>query len=342
MSKQLSWHSQRHLAFISLALGFLVIWTAVLAGLLISRTLKEDATSKESLAIFKTHEDIAKVTFALGHEMVSTVDWLLSDSSSGEASADERALALTWRVTDGVLSQSPPDSGTVARLAVFRQTVRRNGTPPLEATAFYLGLCEALVRHFLLPDSPDRPSASLSHALFVRGMALRLGQLALGTVYVRSGERVNASEYVGLGAVSREFLETAFRLSPRARARWAQLQERRPSGALEDLGEDMVSGGKRKLQLAPLFLEEVKQQLALLLLAREALGSSLHAWVDRGDRGARAALAFHGSVAGVALAAVLLCLLVVGCSLRGLGSRVSGPPDLAPILVPPEKSHCYM
>lgn len=62
--------------------------------------------------------------------------------------------------------------------------------------------------------------------------------------------------------------------------------------------------------------------------------------MHKGDREAQAALAFHASVAGVALVAVLLCLLVVACSLKGLGTR--SPNDLAPILVPPEKSHCYM
>lgn len=303
--------------------------------------LQEDAASKEALATFKTHEDIAKVTFALGHEMVSTVDWLLTDGSPKEVGADQRALALTWRVTDGVMaSTGSPDPGMTARLAVFRQTVHRNSTPLPEAVSFYLHLCDTLIRRHLLPDSPNRPSAMLAHSLFVRGMALRLGQLALGTIHVRSREGVvNASEYVSLGAVSHELLETAFLLSPRARVRWAQLQEQRPSGVLEGLGEDLLSGGN-VAKLAPAFLEEVKQQLALLLLAREALGSSLQAWVHKGDREAQAALAFHASVAGVALVAVLLCLLVVACSLKGLGTR--SPNDLAPILVPPEKSHCYM
>ncbi|CAL1277372.1 unnamed protein product [Larinioides sclopetarius] len=59
----------RHLAFISLALGFLVIWTAVLAGVLVSRTLKDEASAKETTKVFYTHEDVGKVLFALGHEL---------------------------------------------------------------------------------------------------------------------------------------------------------------------------------------------------------------------------------------------------------------------------------
>ncbi|XP_077483184.1 uncharacterized protein LOC144093534 [Amblyomma americanum] len=339
---ELSRQSQRHLAFVSLSLGFLVIWTAVLAGVLISKTLKDDACSKAALGALKIHEDIAKVTFALGHEMVSTVDWLLSDGSPGESSADQRALALIWRVTDDVLASASPDAGTTARLAVFRQTVRRNFTSPLDTSSFYLSLCNSLLQRHLFPSSPDEPSATLAHALFVRGMSLRMGQLALGTIYVRSAADVNVTEYASLGAISQELLETAFHLGPRARARWAQLQERRPSTALDDIAEDMAAGGSRKAKLAPMFLEEVKQQLALLLMAREVLGSSLQTWAQRGDKGARAALAFNSSVAGVALVAVLLCLIVVGCSLRDLGARECSKPDLAPIIMPPEKSHCYM
>lgn len=340
-SMELSRESQRHLAFVSLSLGFLVIWTAVLAGVLISKTLKDDASSKAALGTLKLHEDIAKVTFALGHEMVSTVDWLLSDTSSGDSSADQRALALTWRVTDDVLASASPDPGTTARLAVFRQTVRRNFTSPLDTSSFYLSLCNTLLHRHLFPSSPDEPSATLAHALFVRGMSLRMGQLALGTVYIRSAADVNVTEYAGLNAVSQELLETAFHLGPRARARWAQLQERRPTTALDDVAEDMARGGTRKAKLAPAFLEEVKQQLALLLMAREVLGSSLQAWAQRGERGARAALAFHSSIAGVALVAVLLCLIVVACSLRDFGAHECKP-DLAPIIVSPEKSHCYM
>ncbi|KAL3244608.1 hypothetical protein MRX96_018668 [Rhipicephalus microplus] len=60
-----------------------------------------------------------------------------------------------------------------------------------------------------------------------------------------------------------------------------------------------------------------------------------------GSGGARAALAFHSSIAGVALVAVLLCLIVVACSLRDFGAHECKP-DLAPIIVSPEKSHCYM
>ena len=61
--------NNKKLAFISLSLGFLVIWTAVIAGVLVSNTVSDNFAAKETVKIFKTHEDIAKLTFAIGHEM---------------------------------------------------------------------------------------------------------------------------------------------------------------------------------------------------------------------------------------------------------------------------------
>ncbi|KAH7951619.1 hypothetical protein HPB52_010927 [Rhipicephalus sanguineus] len=333
-SMELSRQSQRHLAFVSLSLGFLVIWTAVLAGVLISKTLKDDASSKAALGTLKMHEDIAKVTFALGHEMVSTVDWLLSDSSPGESSADQRALALTWQVTDDVLASASSDPGTTARLVVFRQTVRRNFTSPLDTSSFYLSLCNTLLHRHLFPSSPDEPSATLAHALFVRGMSLRMGQLALGTTSTSRSTPAWVRS-------AKSYLKPPFTLDHALAHAGPNCRKGGPRLALDDVAEDMAGGGTRKAKLAPAFLEEVKQQLALLLMAREVLGNSLQAWAQRGERGSRAALAFHSSIAGVALVAVLLCLIVVGCLLRDLGARECKP-DLAPIIVPPEKSHCYM
>lgn len=62
-------YPQRHLALVSLALGFLIIWTAVLAGVLVSKTLNDNVTAEESLKIFHMHEDVGRIAFSLGHEM---------------------------------------------------------------------------------------------------------------------------------------------------------------------------------------------------------------------------------------------------------------------------------
>jgi triacylglycerol esterase/lipase EstA (alpha/beta hydrolase family) len=60
---------QRHLALISLSLGFLVIWTSVISGVLVSHTFRDNVSAKESLKIFQTHKQIGKIVFAIGHEM---------------------------------------------------------------------------------------------------------------------------------------------------------------------------------------------------------------------------------------------------------------------------------
>lgn len=60
---------QRHLALISLSLGFLVIWTTVIAAVLVSHTFRDNVSAKETLKIFQTHKQIGKIVFAIGHEM---------------------------------------------------------------------------------------------------------------------------------------------------------------------------------------------------------------------------------------------------------------------------------
>ncbi|XP_064472187.1 uncharacterized protein LOC135386291 [Ornithodoros turicata] len=335
MTSELSSRSHCHLAFVSLALGFLVIWMAGLAGVLICKTLKDEATAKEAADIFQAHEDVAKITFALGHEMVSTVDWLLSDTGG-----DERTLTVTWQMSDAVLNTVPSTGTTMGHLALFRQTVRRSSTSPLETTSFYLGLAESVVAHCLRLDALGQPAAGLAYAIFLRGMALRFAQLALGTIYVRSELPVNATQYLRLEASSEELMETAFQLSPRARAKWWDLQERAPKQALSDVGEDMASGSSRRHHLAAAFLEEAKEQVALLLLARETLNGTLASWTASQARTARATLTFHSSVAGVALLAVVICLIGVIWSFRRLGASASRPEDEAPVL--PPKPHCYM
>lgn len=335
MRKHLSRRSHCHLAFLSLALGFLVIWMAGLAGVLICKTLKDEATAKEAADVFRAHEDVAKITFGLGHEMVSTVDWLLSDTGG-----DERTLAVTWQMSDAVLDAVPSSAATRGRLAMFRQTVRRSSTSPLDATAFYLGLAESVVAHCLRLDALGQPAAGLAYAVFLRGMALRFAQLALGTVYVRSELPVNASEYLRLEASSEELMETAFQLSPRARAKWWELRERAPRQALAQVGQDMATGAPQRHHLAAAFLEEAKEQVALLLLARETLNGTLAGWTAGQARAARATVTFHSSVAGVALLAVLVCLLGVAWSFRRLAAEGSRHEDEAPVL--PPKPHCYI
>ena len=62
---------QRHLALMSLSLGFLVIWTSVLAAVLITHSFKDNLSAKETVQSLKVHKQIARLVFTIGHEMGS-------------------------------------------------------------------------------------------------------------------------------------------------------------------------------------------------------------------------------------------------------------------------------
>ncbi|GBN64653.1 hypothetical protein AVEN_262826-1 [Araneus ventricosus] len=319
----------RHLAFISLALGFLVIWTAVLAGVLVSRTLKDEASAKETTKVFYTHEDVGKVLFALGHELVSTVDWILS--TSDKTKVDN--IVVTWKITDSMMSKIKEETSDrwltsvismldtlQERLTVFRETVSDVKSNPLSTVKFYLDLSDWVLQRCFLIDYAGQhlPVPSLPYTLFVRGMAQRFGELALGTIYVKSDMPINKSEFFKLRTGSEELMEASFHFIPRARTKWMELQEQEPGvqKVMEAVVEDILSGSSLRGQkeLANNYLDGVKEQIAMLLLTKEVLNASLSSWVERLSQRSHNTLAFHMSIAIVAVVAVILCLIVTSCS----------------------------
>ena len=58
-----------HVSFVALALGFMLIWTCVISGLLLSNTISDKNQIDEAVVVFNGHEDVGRVLFALGHEM---------------------------------------------------------------------------------------------------------------------------------------------------------------------------------------------------------------------------------------------------------------------------------
>ncbi|XP_054709793.1 uncharacterized protein LOC129219421 [Uloborus diversus] len=357
----------RHLAFISLALGFLVIWTAVLAGVLVSRTLKDEASAKETTKVFHTHEDVGKLIFALGHELASTVDWMLS--TSDKTKTDN--IIVTWKMTDSVVSKVKEDtserwvSSVVSmldtlqeRLGVFRESITDIKTNPLSTVKFYLDLCDwVLQRCFLLDYTGQHlPVPSLPYTLFVRGMAQRFGELALGTIYVKSDLPINESEFFKLKTGSEELMEASFHFTPRARTKWMELQEQEPGvqKVMTAVVEDILSGSSLRGQkeLAHEYLDGVKEQIGMLLLTKEVLNASLSSWVERLSQRSHNTLAFHMSIAIVAVVAVILCLIVTSCSCSHLNkgqhdaekhnSQMPYSVLERPVLPSNMKPQCYM
>lgn len=369
MASQSHIYPPKHLAFVSLALGFLVIWTAVLAGLLVSRAVKDNHIAEETTKVFHTHEDVGKITFALGHELVSIVDWLLSKISQNIT--DKDILSVTWKFTDSVLKNIQETSSqrwvhSVAilldtievKLNKFRETLTPN-TNPLQVIDFYLELNNMIIRKCFLLDYAGQhlPIPSLSYTLFLKGMTQKFGEMAFGTVYVKSDLPVNKSEFLSLRTGGDELMESAFHFTPRARTKWWELQDQEPrvQKVLGAMAEDLVSGGSLRghRELAIPYLDGVREQIAMLLLTKEVLNSTLASWVEKFAQKSNNTLAFHTSIACVAILAVVLCLIVTGCSCNSLNqieqkTEVSQNQDTSSdrtqILTTPDylKPQCYL
>ncbi|XP_013774189.1 uncharacterized protein LOC106459145 isoform X1 [Limulus polyphemus] len=330
-------YPQRSLAFISLALGFLVIWTVVLAGILVSRTLKEEGTAKQTTRVFSIHEDVGKISFALGHELVSTVDWLLSQGSKeGQSKTD--LYVVTWKTTDSVLrsvQETSTDRWVTSVLQVldqvqvklkkFRGTLTEESSP-YNVVEFYLGLSNMILNKcFILDYGQQLPVPSLSYTLFIQGMSQRFGELALGTIYVKSDLPFNKTGYLSLREGSTQLMSTSFHFTPRARAKWAELQEQEPGveRVLEMVAEDILAGGQMRggSELAKAYLGGVTEEVAMLLLTKDVLNATLSSSIQRLSQRTHNTLAFHMSVCVVAVVAVIVCLIITGCAFRHIGQN---------------------
>lgn len=370
MTAQLKKSQPCNLAFVSLALGgFLVIWTAVLAGVLVSRTLKDETSAKETSRIFHTHEDVGKIIFALGNELVSTVDWMLSTADKTKVDSIE----VTWKITNNVLTSVKEDSAErwvssvvsmmdtlQGRLNVFRESITDIKSNPLSAVKFYLDLCDWILQRCFLLDYAGQhlPVPSLPYTLFVRGMSRRFGELALGTVYVKSDIPINKLEFLQLRTGSEELMEASFHFTPRARTKWMELQEQEPGvqKVTDTVVEDILSGGSLRGQkdLSNTYLEMVKEQIVMLLLTKEVLNSTLSSWVEHLSQRSHNTLAFHMSIAIVAVIAVILCLIFTSCSCSYLsrgqtetdknhhGGEMPYSSLEKSVLANSMKPHCYM
>ncbi|XP_022246743.1 uncharacterized protein LOC106463511 [Limulus polyphemus] len=323
-------YSQRSLAFISLALGFLVIWTAVLAGVLVSQTLKEEGIAKQTNGLFIIHEDIGKISFALGRELVSTVNLLLSQGSK-ERESKKDLHDVTWKITDNVLrnvQERSTDYVVVSvsqlldqvqvKLKKFRSTLTSESNP-YELVKFYQSVSSMLLNQcFTLDNKNKLPVPSLSYTLFIQGMSQRFGELGLGIIYMKSDLPFNKTEYLALRAGSTQLLSMSFHFLPRARAKWVELHQQEPSvyQVMELVAEDIFVGGqlRGRKELSKAYLDSVTEELAMLLLTKEVLNTTLVSTIERLTQSTRNTLAFHMSICVVAVVAVILCLIISICA----------------------------
>lgn len=345
---------KQHLSFVALSVGFLLIWTSVISGLLLSSCLTDKAMTDDSEAIFNGHQDVGKVLFALGHEMVSTVDLLLSqDSRSDMIGYSKEALQITWQMTDVILNQVIANNHMklathlqfpYERWMEFRGRSISFKTDPRDAVNLYLLVSRDLEKHYqkFTPSSiyysPSNAlktpfvNTGVSYSLLNSGLFQRFGEIALGTCYMRSLLLINHTEFLDLQFASRALIEAAFQFHPRAQQRYYELRSSNDADQIEEalsiVRQDILTGGRNRNNslLAQTYLEGVKNEIAQLLLTKDYLNTTIYHQIKMTSQQTRSTFIFYLSVTIIALIAVLSCLALLCCSLRSLSLRAKYPP----------------
>ena len=345
---------KHHLSFVALSVGFLLIWTCVISGLLLSSSLTDKAIGEDAEAIFNGHQDVGKVLFALGHEMISTVDLLLSqDSRSDAIGYSKEALQVTWQMTDVILNQVIANNHMklatylqfpYERWMEFRGRSVSFKTDPRDAVNLYLLVSRDLEKHYqkFTPSSiyysPSNAlktpfvNTGISYSLFNSGLFQRFGEIALGTCYVRSLLMINHTEFMDLQFGSRSLIEAAFQFHPRAQQRYYELRSSNEADQIEEIlsmvRQDILTGGRNRNSslLSQNYLEGVRNEIAQLLLTKDYLNNTIYHQIKQMTQQTRSTFIFYLSVTVIALVAVLSCLALLCCSLRSLALRAKYPP----------------
>lgn len=131
---------------------------------------------------------------------------------------------------------------------------------------------------------------------------------------------MNKTKFFELHYESRSLIENAFQLNPRAQMRYSELQEQesREAQVLFYLVEDILSGTPQRgsNKFAAMYLNSVKDEIAMLLRAKEYINSALQNQIGQLVSTRQKVLAFHLSIALIAMLAVTLCLTLYCCSFR--------------------------
>ncbi|XP_076309422.1 uncharacterized protein LOC143224883 isoform X2 [Tachypleus tridentatus] len=288
---------------------------------------EEEEVTKQTNALFIAHEDIGKISFALGRELVSTVNLLLSQGSKEQKDFHD----VTWKITDKIWRNVQERSIDHLVVSVFqlldnvevklkkhRSTLTLESNP-YELVNFYLNINNMILNQcFNLDYKHQLPVPSVLHTLFIQGMSQRFGELGLGLIYVKSNLTFNKTEYLALRAGSTQLLSMSFHFIPRAKAKWVELHHQNPrvGEVLELVAEDILAGGQLqgKKELSKAYLDSVMEELAMLFLTKEVLNTTLSSTIERLTQSTRNTVAFNMSICIVALVVVIICLIISVCS----------------------------
>lgn len=126
--------------------------------------------------------------------------------------------------------------------------------------------------------------------------------------WIRSNATMEISEYLYLRHVSRELIKESFSFTPAEYLRYSDILQRDSQPTLA-LVRDMLSGGHKRgsNHLASHYLDGVKDEIALLLLAKDVLNTTLSSRVKSLLISRFNIISFHFSLTVITLVAVIIC-----------------------------------
>ena len=138
----------------------------------------------------------------------------------------------------------------------------------------------------------------------------------------RSEISVNTSDYFYYHFISRELIDNAFELNPRAQNRYLELQD---SDQTSDVFVNILDTGFKRgdSHISNIYLNSIKNEIAILLRAKDFLNASVGPQVNQTAELSHKMLAFHLAIALIAVLAVVLCMALLCSAFRYTHSKQS-------------------
>ena len=133
---------------------------------------------------------------------------------------------------------------------------------------------------------------------------------------------MNTSEYFYYHFISRELIDNAFELNPRAQNRYFELKE---GDQTSNVFVSLLDSGLKRgdTHIANIYLNSIKNEIAFLLRAKDFLSASVTPQVNQSADISHKMLAFHLAVALIAILAVILCMALLCSAFRFTHSKQS-------------------
>nr|XP_046917701.1 uncharacterized protein LOC124498042 [Dermatophagoides farinae] len=215
-------------ALISMCLGFLFIWSSVISLIFIANKIDETRFMQKPLEIFIEQEQIGRIMFSVGQEMLFTVDSLVSiHLNLSDPQELSKSVNFTWDLTDDdiedVKAQIDENSNNnnnnddlakmidsfETKLDSIRSNLSLATDHPLTMINSYKLIFDIAEQYSIerkLYQTPMKHDSqwhliksfsqiqNSPYALFIKGMDRRFIELAYGTIYHIGPQLLNRSD----------------------------------------------------------------------------------------------------------------------------------------------------